>query len=104
MKTLLQVAVVGFAVVGFFVTALAVAWQAGDEIHDAKGTIRKVGTSWYGIVPDEDPGTRFAPDELPKKFRHDGLRVVYSGMVKELPGGRTWGIPLELTDIRKLVE
>ena len=92
------------ALAGFFVAALAAAYQAGDKIEDAHGTIRKVGTAWYGIVPDEDPGTRFAPDALPEEFRQDGLRVVYSGVVKELPGGRTWGIPLELTAIRLLEE
>jgi hypothetical protein len=89
---------------GFFVAALASAWQAGDEIQEAKGTIRKVSTAWFGIVPDQDPGTRFAPDRLPEQYRHDGLRVVYSGVVKDLPGGRTWGIPLQLTEIRELIE
>lgn len=99
MRTLLRV-----TFLGFFIATLACAWQAGDEIQEAQGTIRKVGTQWFGIVPDEDPGTRFAPDKLPEAMKRDGLRVVYSGVVKELPGGRTWGIPLQLTEIRELTD
>jgi hypothetical protein len=56
----------------------------------------------YGIVPDSDPGTRYAPDHLPAEFEVDGLRVVFSGDVQTPPpGARVWGTSLRLTAIRR---
>jgi hypothetical protein len=72
-------------------------------ITAAAGTIQRVGESWWGIVPDFDLGTRYAPDALPAGFEIDGLRVVLSGVVGEIPPEvRMWGTPLELTAIRRL--
>jgi hypothetical protein len=62
-----------------------------------------VEAGWYGIVPDSDQSIRFAPDGLPEEFRKDGLQVVFSGRVEEIPPNvRTWGRPLTLTKIRKV--
>ncbi len=73
----------------------------GDVVADRPGTIVRVGGEWIGIVPDDDPGTRYAPDELPAELRRDGLRVVFSGTIGEIPPGvRLWGTPLALTAIR----
>jgi hypothetical protein len=53
-------------------------------------------------VPDADPGTRYAPDALAEEFRVDGLRVIFSGEVREPPPhARLWGTPLRLTSIRR---
>ena len=76
---------------------------AGDQkIENAHGAITKVSDEWYGIVPDDDPGTRYAPENLPDDFRVDGLRVIFSGTVSDIPPtGRRWGTPLELTEIHR---
>ncbi len=73
----------------------------GDVVEDQSGTTVQVRDEWIGLVPDDDPGTRYAPDELPAEFRRDGLRVVFSGTVGEIPPNvRLWGTPFELTAIR----
>ena len=76
--------------------------QSG-ELVDARGTIEEVNArnGWYGIVPDGDRGTRYAPDRLPEEFRKNGLRVIFSGRPGTVdPADRTWGTPLRLTAIR----
>ena len=72
-------------------------------VTDVHGAIVEVNqrNGWYGIVPDDDRGTRYAPDRLPDQFKKDGLRVVFSGRVGTVdPNVRTWGIPLTVTAIR----
>jgi hypothetical protein len=71
-------------------------------IRDAPGTVQRVGDFGYGLVPDSDPGTRYAPDRLPSAFQVDGLRVVFSGEVLPPPANaRLWATPLRLTAIRR---
>ena len=75
-----------------------------QTLANAKGSITLVNADagWYGIVPDADRGTRYAPDKLPDEFKRDGLRVIFSGRAKDPdPNVRSWGIPLELTSIRR---
>ena len=77
--------------------------QTPQTIADVKGAVTLVNANagWYGLVPDVDRGTRYAPDTLPEEFRKDGLRVIFSGRVTEPdPNARSWGIPLALTAIR----
>jgi hypothetical protein len=74
-----------------------------SEVTDIHGAIVEVNqrNGWYGIVPDDDRGTRYAPDRLPDEFRKDGLRVIFSGRPGQVdPNVRTWGIPLTVTNIR----
>lgn len=72
------------------------------------GTVTQVGNFGFGLVPDSDPGTRYAPTEpLPESFQSDGLRVRFSGVVGDPDegggrGGRRWGTPLEVTHIEIL--
>jgi hypothetical protein len=76
-------------------------------VTDAVGTVHEVGagSGRWSLVPDDDPGQRYAPDELPEAFRVEGLRVVFSGEVGEIPPNvRMWGTPLHLTAIRRLEE
>ncbi|HEY7412638.1 MAG TPA: hypothetical protein VII13_17995 [Vicinamibacteria bacterium] len=76
--------------------------DGGQHVENAPGVIRRVGDLGYGIVPDADPGTRYAPDALAEEFRVDGLRVIFSGEVREPPPhARLWGTPLRLTSIRR---
>jgi hypothetical protein len=67
------------------------------------GTIRRVGTFGFAIVPDRDPGTRYVPDRpFPPAFRVDGLRVRFSGTEAEAPEGvRQWGTPYRLATLRR---
>jgi hypothetical protein len=67
------------------------------------GTIRRVGTLGFAIVPDRDPGTRYVPDRpFPSEFEVDGLRVLFSGTETEPPeGARLWGTPFRLATLRR---
>ena len=72
---------------------------AGEEA----GTIRRVGTLGFAIVPDRDPGTRYVPDRpFPSELQKDGLRVRFSGVEVPPPEGvRLWGTPFRLATIRR---
>jgi hypothetical protein len=77
----------------------------GVFLSNEKGTIQLVSpeTEWYVIVPDYDATMRFLPTVLPDEFRKDGLRVLFSEKVGEVPSdARLVGTPFELTEIRKL--
>ena len=66
------------------------------------GTIRRVGTFGFAIVPDRDPGTRYVPDRpFPSEFRVDGLRVRFSGTAETPEGVRQWGTPYRLATLRR---
>jgi hypothetical protein len=74
-------------------------------ITKEKGTIQHISadTDSYGIAPDNDPGTRYAPTNLADEFRKDGLRVIFSGKVGKIPpDARLTGTPIELTKIEEL--
>lgn len=74
-----------------------------DKVVEGKGTITLVGKDWYGIVPDTETGTRYAPVSMAKEFKIDTLRVYFKGKVGEIPPNvRMWGNPLVLIEIRKL--
>jgi hypothetical protein len=71
-------------------------------VEEQTGVIRRVGTFGYGIVPDRDPGTRYAPDRLSREFEVDGLRVIFTGAeTAPPPGARLWGTPFHLVSIRR---
>lgn len=76
--------------------------KPGDLIEDVEGTVTQVGEIGFGLVPDSEPGTRYAPDALPEEFRQDGLRVTFSGIVGDPAEGRRWGTPLQLRSIELL--
>ena len=77
-----------------------------DEfVSHAKGTVKKLSpqSDWYVIVPDYNPELRFLPTDLPDAYMINGLRVVFSGKVGEIPpNARLVGTPLELTKIETL--
>jgi hypothetical protein len=76
---------------------------AAPAAHEEPGTIRQVGAFGFGIVPDREPGTRYAPDHLPAEFHVDGMRVLFSGTpTSPPPNVRMWGAPLRLRSIRRL--
>lgn len=87
-----------------------------DVLDQVAGTVTKVGNFGFGLVPDFEPGTRYAPTEpLGEEFQHNGLRVRFSGIVGDPDessgrdgrggrGGRRWGTPIEVTHIELLEE
>lgn len=75
---------------------------SSTRITDVPGHVVEVMDDAWGLQPDEDEGTRYDPDDLPEDFRIDGLPVIFSGEVGEIPpNARLWGTPLHLTDIRR---
>ena len=90
-----------------------VAGEDGDSeiLTEVNGQVVKVGNFGFGLVPDDEPGTRYAPVEpLAEEFQQDGLKVRFSGEVgsaDDMParggrGGRRWGTPLTVTHIEKI--
>jgi hypothetical protein len=83
----------------------ALSFHEGNHVLDEKGTIQLISpdSAWYVIVPDYDKTQRFAPINLPENFRRDGLRVIFSGTIGEIPATvRLVGTPLEITRIEAL--
>jgi hypothetical protein len=79
--------------------------KAGDEIINERGTIQQLSATqqWYIIVPDFDPTTRFLPSNLPEKLKKDGIRVIFSGEIGEIPANvRLIGRPLHLKLIKQI--
>jgi hypothetical protein len=73
------------------------------NLVDEQGTVTQITNDMFGIVPDFDKGTRFLPSNLTAEFKQDGLRVVFSGKVGEIPPNvRLPGTPLTLSGIRRL--
>jgi hypothetical protein len=72
-------------------------------LAEQAGTMRRVGNFGFAIVPDRDPGTRYAPDRpFPPEFQVDGLRVLFSGTETEAPEGvRQWATPFRLATLRR---
>lgn len=87
---------------GLLAILLAVLVAGAFTADEQTGTVRRVGSFGFGIVPDRDTGTRYAPDRLPAEFQVDGLRVVFTGSeVSPPPGARLWGTPFRLAAIRR---
>lgn len=66
---------------------------------DQMGTIKRMGTNFI-IAPDENPNMRYLPKNLDKTFQEDGLRVMFSGVVGNIPPNiRLIGTPFEVRNI-----
>jgi hypothetical protein len=79
--------------------------NSDNTINAMKGTIQQLssGSEWYVIIPDDEKNQRYAPSNLPDEFKKDGLRVIFSGKVAEIPPNvRMIGIPLELVKVENL--
>ena len=76
----------------------------GDELTNVSGTIQQLANNpkWFVIVPDFDTSIRYLPSNLPPELRQNGMRVVFSGQIGEIPPNvRLIGTPLDLTFIEK---
>jgi hypothetical protein len=79
--------------------------KAGDKIINERGTIQQLSANqqWYIIAPDFDPTTRFLPSNLPDEFKRDGIRIIFSGEIGEIPPNvRLIGTPLHLKAIKQI--
>ena len=57
--------------------------------------------SFYVIENEDNQTQRVAPDNLPQELKKDGLRIIYSGEVKEIyPYERRAGHPFKITDFK----
>ena len=75
---------------------------AAEKLVDQQGTIQKIGSVGFVIVPDKKR-TRYAPSNLTQEFQQNGQRIVFSGEVGKIPPNvRLIGTPLKLTAIAKL--
>jgi hypothetical protein len=76
-----------------------------NTVNAVKGTIQQLSpnSEWYIIIPDDEKTQRYVPSNLPNEFKKDGLRVIFSGKVAEIPrNARMIGIPLELVKVENL--
>ena len=75
--------------------------QLEYDVVNHTGVIQKVGADIYIIVDNAEDGTHYAPTNLPVDYKEDGLRVLFSGSILEIPSNvRMAGTPLVLSSIR----
>ena len=89
--------------------ALLVGCDAGDvvgpaappDIVDAIGVVRAFDSSHATFIDTDAPdGRRFVPTNLPRAYRVEGLRVLFSARSLAIsPNVRLMGAPIELTRI-----
>lgn len=54
----------------------------------------------FVIIPDSLTDIRFLPDSIPDQFKIDGCRIIFSGIIGEVPANqRLPGTPLRITKI-----
>ncbi len=69
-----------------------------ETVENQVGRIQRIHDKLYIIVTEDNRG-RFAPCNLPDKFKQDGLRIVFSGDIKEIYPNERWAATLfKLTD------
>ena len=71
-----------------------------ETVKNQVGTIKRLHETLY-IIVSEDNRSRFAPCNLPDKFKQDGLKIRFSGEVKEIYPTERWAATLfKLTDYK----
>ena len=61
----------------------------------------QVGRFEGNVIITENNRRRFAPCNLPDKYKKDGLKIIFSGEVKEIYPNERWaGIPLKVTKFK----
>lgn len=75
-----------------------------ETVKDSIGTVRRIHDKLY-IIITEDNKSRFAPCNLPDKFKKEGLKIRFSGDVKEIYPNERWAATLfKLTDYKVMDE
>ena len=76
--------------------------QLEDDVVNHTGVIQQVGTNIYVIIDNAEEGGHYVPINLPADFKENGLRVLFSGRVGEVPSNvRMAGTPLVLSTIQR---
>lgn len=69
-------------------------------VENKVGRIQRIHDKLYIIVTEDNSG-RFAPCNLPNKFKKDGLRIQFSGDIKETYPNERWAATLfKLSDYK----
>ncbi len=71
-------------------------------VENKVGRIQRIHDKLYIIVTEDGSG-RFAPCNLPNKFKKDGLKIRFSGEVKEIYPNERWAATLFKLSDYKLV-
>ncbi|MDY6901103.1 MAG: hypothetical protein SWZ49_23930 [Cyanobacteriota bacterium] len=71
-----------------------------DTVENQLGTVRRIHDKLY-IIISEDNRSRFAPCNLPNEFKKEGLKIRFSGDVKEIYPNERWAATLfKLSDYK----
>ncbi|MBV6625952.1 MAG: hypothetical protein KI793_23975 [Rivularia sp. (in: Bacteria)] len=69
-------------------------------VKNKVGTVRRIHDKLY-IIISEDNRSRFAPCNLPDEFKREGLKIRFSGDIKEIYPNERWAATLfKLTDYK----
>ncbi|NVM19849.1 MAG: hypothetical protein HWN80_19255 [Candidatus Lokiarchaeota archaeon] len=77
-------------------------YYSNEPIHTT-GTVKYMDFEggFYGIIADD--GSHYDPMNLPEGFKTDGLRVIFSAIIKrDLFSFHMWGLVIEIIDIQLL--
>ncbi len=77
---------------------------ATAALTDVAATLKRfpIDAETFLLIPEAHPDERYLPDDLPEAFREDGLRVLFSGELREiLPNERLIGTPIRLLRIER---
>jgi len=84
------------------ITVGAYFYWMNEPIHTT-GTVTYIGIEggFYGIIADDD--SHYDPLNLPEGFKTDGLRVIFSAIIKrDFFSFHMWGLVIEIIDIQLL--
>jgi hypothetical protein len=71
-----------------------------DTVKNQVGTVRRIHDKLYIIVTENGRG-RFAPCNFPNEFKKDGLKIQFSGDIKEVYPNERWAATLfKLSDYK----
>ncbi len=71
-----------------------------ETVENKVGTVRRIHDELY-IIISEDNRSRFAPCNLPDKLKKEGLKIRFSGDIKEIYPNERWAATLfKLTDYK----
>lgn len=83
-----------------FVFIFEINSQDVKNIMNKRGTIKLLiqEPALFVIIPDSLTGIRFISDSIPDQFRIDGCRIIFSGVIGEIPPNqRLPGTPLRIS-------
>ena len=76
--------------------------QNTEVIKDAKGEVRKIGNEDIYMIWCGEKYLKLNPFNLPEKFKQPGLKITFSGNIKEMNALEDeWGELFELTAINQ---